>query len=356
MNNNTHNNKPNIAVLFGGHSSEYSISLQSAAAVIQAIDTDKYQPILLGITRSGEWFRFNGAIDKIANDTWHNDKDCRRACILPCRTIHGLLELDSHTPLRLDAALPVMHGRYGEDGTVQGLLEMAGIPIIGCDTMSSALCMDKVRSHSVASAAGIDIPWGIVVESAEEIASGLKQAAALRYPLFVKPVRAGSSLGVSCVRSQVELSQAVERAFKLDSQVIIEEMVEGFEVGCAVIGQGHQLEIGAVDEIELAGDFFDYTEKYTLETSQIHLPARISTATAERVKQTALRIYKALGCSGFARVDMFLTPDGEIVFNEVNTIPGFTSHSRFPKMMSGIGYSFEGLIDKLLEMGVKQGC
>ena len=356
MNSKQATNRPTVAIIFGGRSSEYQVSLQSAAAVISSIDQQQYQPILIGITRTGEWFRFRGEVAKIADDSWNNDNDCVRACILPCRTLHGLLELDSHTPLRLDAAMPVMHGKYGEDGTVQGLLEMAGIPIIGCGTMSSALCMDKVRSHAVVSAAGIDIPWGVVINSPDESISGLEQAAALRYPLFVNPVRAGSSLGVSCVRSQVELAQAVQRAFKLDDQVIIEEMVEGFEVGCAVMGDGNKLVIGEVDEIEITGDFFDYTEKYTLATSQIHLPARISEQTADKVKQTALRIYKALGCSGFARVDMFLTPDQQIVFNEVNTIPGFTSHSRYPKMMSGIGYSFEALVNTLIETVVKSRC
>lgn len=354
--NKSQQHKPNIAIIFGGRSGEYGVSLQSATAVIKAIDTNKYQPILIGITRAGEWFRFNGDTDKIADDTWYNDNDCVHACILPCSTIHGMLDLDNHSPLRLDAAMPVMHGKYGEDGTVQGLLELAGIPIIGCTTMSSALCMDKVRSHSVVSAAGIDIPWGVVIDSPADIAAALDQAAALRYPLFVKPVRAGSSLGVSCVRSQIELSQAVERAFKIDDQVIIEEMVEGFEVGCAIMGKGNDSIIGEVDEIELTGDFFDFTEKYTLETAQIHLPARLSEQTTAKVKQTALRIYKALGCSGFARVDMFITPDEQIVFNEVNTIPGFTSHSRYPRMMEAIGYSFATLINHLIEMGVKQEC
>ena len=168
------------------------------------------------------------------------------------------------------------------------------------------------------------------------------------YPLFVKPMRAGSSFGITKVARAEELQAAIEHAFAYDSYVIMEEMVDGFEVGCAVLGT-EKLTIGAVDEIELSQGFFDYTEKYTLKSSSIHVPARISPQKAKEVQDTAAKIYRALGCSDFARVDMFLTPEGEIYFNEVNTIPGFTSHSRYPSMMKEIGISFEELLNRLLE-------
>lgn len=171
----------------------------------------------------------------------------------------------------------------------------------------------------------------------------------LGYPLFVKPLRAGSSFGITKVGRQEELLDAVDHAFAYDSIVILEEMIEGFEVGCAILGT-ETLTVGAVDEIELSEGFFDYTEKYTLKSSNIHVPARISQEKAQEIQETAMRIYRGLGCSYFARVDLFLTPEGEIYFNEVNTIPGFTSHSRYPNMLKEVGISFAEIIERLLEM------
>lgn len=347
--------KPTIAVLFGGRSNEYQVSLHSAAAVIDNIDRNKYQLILIGINQKGEWFRFCGDTSKIANDSWQNELDCVKACILPCSGARGILQQGSTDIIKVDAALPVMHGKYGEDGTIQGLLELAQIPIIGCGTLSSALCMDKMRSHAVVSAAGINIPWGIAL-TANNIDEAMEQIKALRYPLFVKPSRSGSSIGISCVQSYQELNEAIETALLIDNEIIIEETVKGVEVGCAIIGSGNNTIIGAVDEIELQNGFFDYREKYSLATARIHLPARIDEQTTDKIKKTALKIYHLLGCSGFARVDMFLGEDNEIYFNEVNTIPGFTASSRFPRMMQGIGYSFPELISKIIETVVKKPC
>ena len=176
--------------------------------------------------------------------------------------------------------------------------------------------------------------------------------ATLTYPLFVKPVRAGSSFGITKVMEKQELDAAIAMAFEHDTEVIVEETINGFEVGCAVLGID-ELTVGRVDEIELSNGFFDYTEKYTLKSSKIYIPARIDAETEKRIQKAAVTIYKALGCSGFARVDMFLTPSGEIVFNEVNTIPGFTSHSRYPNMMKGIGLSFAEMLDKLIGLYVE---
>ena len=175
----------------------------------------------------------------------------------------------------------------------------------------------------------------------------------LKFPLFVKPLKAGSSFGITKIKSIDELSQALDEAFKYDNKIIIEENVDGFEVGCAILGN-NDLIIGEVDEIELENGFFDYYEKYNLKTSKIHLPARISKSERENIKKTALEIYKILGCSGFARVDMFYNPDKKIVFNEVNTIPGCTSHPRYPSMLKEIGLSFEEVIDRLIELGLEK--
>lgn len=344
-----------IAIIFGGCSSEYAVSLQSAYAIISNIDDKRYEAVLVGITRESSWFRYNGTIDNIQNDTWHTDeKTCIPVIISPDHNLHGMIELrkEGIKYVEIDAVFPVLHGKNGEDGTVQGLIELAGIPLIGCGTLCSALCMDKDRAHRLVQAEGIGTPKSIVISKHYDNVILFDKTKDLNYPVFVKPVKAGSSFGITKVYEKKDLSEAVKMAFTYDNEVIIEENIEGFEVGCAIFGN-HELMIGEVDEIELTKGFFDYTEKYTLKSSQIHMPARIDKQTADRIKQTAAVIYKSLGCKGFARVDMFLTPDNRIVFNEVNTIPGFTSHSRYPNMMKGIGLPFGELVSKLIELGMK---
>lgn len=229
---------------------------------------------------------------------------------------------------------------------------MAGIPCVGCGVFSSALCMDKDAAHRLVQLAGIPVPRSVALTKKLPKAKLLKAVAGLHFPLFVKPIKSGSSFGITKVDKPDMLLGAVDTAFQFDSKVLIEEEVEGFEVGCAVLGND-TLTVGEVDEIELSHGFFDYTEKYTLKTSKIHMPARIDAETASRIKKTAQIIYLALDCSGFARVDMFLTPDRKIVFNEVNTIPGFTSHSRYPSMMKGIGMDFKQIIDQLIRLAIE---
>ncbi|BAK98149.1 putative D-alanine--D-lactate ligase [Oscillibacter valericigenes Sjm18-20] len=343
----------NIAILFGGCSPEYSVSLQSAYSVIKQIDTYKFMPILIGISSKGNWYRFDGDIEKIASDTWCNPSDCLPAVILPDRETHTLLVFHSDKVVKLpiDAAFPVLHGKNGEDGMVQGLFEMAGIPLVGCGTLASALCMDKDRAHKLAHAAGVQIPVSFILKKNMDAGIALERAESLGYPLFVKPVRAGSSYGITKVIDRHDLPAAIKLAFEYDDEVILEESITGFEVGCAVMGN-ENLTVGEVDEIELSDGFFNFTEKYTLKTSAIHVPARISEEKAEEIKQTAKTIYQALGCRGFARVDMFLNADGRVIFNEINTIPGFTSHSRYPNMMKAVGISFEQVISHVIELAV----
>lgn len=346
-------NRKTIAVIFGGCSSEYSVSLQSAYAVLSNLKKERYHVIPIGITQEGQWFRYTGDYDQIPQDTWCQDSSCcMPAIISPDKKAHGLL---TFTPAGveetfLDAVFPVLHGKNGEDGTLQGLIELAGIPLIGCDTISSALCMDKDRAHKLVAAAGVLVPASVVITEFVPEENWHALVANLQYPLFVKPVKAGSSYGISKVLSPEELTQAIRFAFTHDNEVIIEENIDGFEVGCAVYGND-VLTTGRVDEIELGKGFFDFTEKYTDSSSTIHMPARIDKETEQRVQETSKLIYKTLGCKGFARVDSFLTPNGNIVFNEVNTIPGFTDHSRYPSMMRGIGLSFTDLLDKLVELG-----
>lgn len=346
--------KKTIAVIFGGNSTEYEVSLQSAYSVFDNINTEKFDIIPIGITKNGEWYHYIGEKEKIENGTWIEDgKNLHPVVVSQNRSVKGFLELSSNTYhiIKVDLVFPVLHGKNGEDGTLQGLFELAGIPVIGCNTLSSALCMDKNRAHKLVNMAGIAVPKSVTFKRINK-AEALKEIEAnLTYPLFVKPVRAGSSFGITKVAERSKLDNAVEAAFEHDEEVIVEETIIGFEVGCAVLGID-ELTVGRVDEIELSDGFFDYTEKYTLKSSKIHMPARISAEAEKRIQDTAITIYKALGCSGFARVDMFYTPSEEIVFNEVNTIPGFTSHSRYPNMMKGTGLSFEKMLDKLIGLYV----
>ena len=342
-----------LAILFGGASPEHDISLQSAHAVITHLDTEKYAPVLVGITREGHWYRYRGDADHLLDGTWSESRYCTPAYISPCRKNAGLVEYGIGVTFfsRLDAAFPVMHGTLGEDGTIQGLLELAGIPIVGCGTLASALCMDKGMVHTMIKAAGIPVPDGFVCHKGTSMEEIRQAAEKVGYPLFVKPVCAGSSFGISRVEGEAALPSAVQAAFKHDARILVEEAVEGFEVGCAVMG-GQEPVTGELDEVELDDGFFDFTEKYNLITSKIHVPARIGPEKTAQMKQTAVKIYRALGCRGFARVDMFLKPDGTVVFNEANTIPGFTAHSRFPAMMKQAGIGFAQLVDSLIETAV----
>lgn len=348
-------NRKTIAVLFGGCSSEYAISLQSAYAVLKNMNQANYYIVPVGITKRGEWYAYYGEYENIKNDIWYKDQDkCIPAILSPDRRIHGITEFygDRNHCVYIDAAFPVLHGKNGEDGTVQGLLELAGIPVIGCNTISSALCMDKYRAHQLVKAAGIAVPEGVLITRGMTKDEIMETVSSLKYPIFVKPVRAGSSFGISKIYTQQNVLEAVENAFFHDFEVICEENADGFEVGCAIIGNEH-LTAGRVDEIELTDGFFDFTEKYTLKSSEIHMPARISAETEWRIQQTAQQIYRILGCSVFARVDMFLTKEQEILFNEINTIPGFTDHSRFPNMLKGIGMTFETIVESIIGYGTE---
>lgn len=346
--------KLQVAIIFGGCSPEYLVSLTSAAAVIQHLDRQRFAPVLIGISRQGQWYYYSGDAQSIAADTWRDGQVCRPAVLQPGSGQLLVLGADGaqvERRIAVDVALPILHGKNGEDGTVQGLLQLAKIPLAGCGVLSAALCMDKLRAHQLVKAGGIAVPEAVLLPEGADWRQKQADIKVLGYPLFVKPVRAGSSYGISRVEAEEQLPQAIAAARQYDDAVLLEEAIDGFEVGCAILGSG-VLTVGAVDEIELSGGFFDYSEKYTLQSSAIHVPARISAEKQAEVKETARRIYQILGCSGFARVDLFLTPEGRLIFNEVNTIPGFTAHSRFPNMMQAAGLSFADLLTAILEQAV----
>ena len=345
----TADQKKTVALLFGGCSPEYEVSLCSAAAVLRGLDPARYDVIPVGITRRGEWFRCACSADDIEAGHW-TERPLIRASLSPDRSVHGLLEWDEAgvRAVRVDVVFPMLLGANGEDGTVQGLCELAGIPYVGCGVLGSAACMDKEVAHTLAAAAGVRVPRSVTLYKGEE-GSPLERAAGLLYPLFVKPANAGSSYGITRVERADELTAAVELAFAFDSKAVVEEEIPGFEVGCAVIGN-RELFIGEVDEVALGERWLDYEEKYGNRTAEIRLPARISPESRDKIRGTAAVLYQALGCRGFARVDMFLTPAGDVVFNEINTIPGFTAHSRYPKMLEAAGMPFSAIAERLITL------
>jgi len=343
-----------VAVVFGGCSPEYEVSLNSSFSIINAIDREKYDVILIGITKQGSWFRYTGAVEDIPTDKWHsNDAVLTRAFVSPERGV-GLMEIrnGSVQSVPVDVVFPMLHGRFGEDGTIQGLCELAGVPCVGSGAAASALCMDKSRAHKLISTKGIRVPRSVCYEyvpTEGEIHASVKE---LGLPVYVKPVKAGSSFGISKVEDAADLAQAVKLAFCFDDAVVLEENIDGFEARCSVVGN-NELTVGRVDEIELSDGFFTFEEKYTLKTAKIHLPARVSEEMERRLADTAKVIYKTLGCKGYCRIDVFVTKDDEIIFNEANTIPGFTAKSGFPKMMQGIGIEYPQLVEMLIELSLE---
>ena len=349
-------NKKIVAVIFGGFSPEYGVSLKSAYSVINAIDKEKYEIIMIGITNKGRWYKYSGSVEALPNDEWHTDERyLTNAYISPHRG-GGIVEYDNGQPFAIpvDVVFPVMHGRYGEDGTIQGLCELAGIPVVGSGSAASALCMDKERSHRIVSLAGITVPKSVCFEyvpTEDELMSAVKT---LSLPVFVKPVKAGSSIGVAKVYDYLLVPAAVKEAFIYDDAVIIEENIVGKEVGCSVVGN-HELITGRANEIEVEqqDSFFSYEEKYTLKASKIHTPARIDADSEKKVLETGKAVFRALGCRGYARIDLFLKDDGDVVFSEANTIPGFTAHSQLPRMMQAAGIDYPELVDKLLTLSLE---
>lgn len=326
----------------------------SATSVLNNLDKEKFNVLAVGIKKDGSWHLYPGPTEGLCTGEWEACKENIPVAFCPGSGMKGLVAFENGRvrELPVDVVFPVLHGKNGEDGTVQGLLALAGIPCVGCGVLASALCMDKDAAHRLARAAGVEVPPCAVLHAPPRPEVLAACTHGLRYPLFVKPACAGSSFGVTRVETPDALPAAVAEAFRHDGKALVEQAVPGFEVGCAVLGAGEALTVGEVDEIELAHGFFDYTEKYTLETARIHMPARLSLAERDRVREAAKTVYRALCCTGFARVDLFYTPDGRIVFNEVNTIPGFTEHSRFPGMMRGAGVEFGPLVERLLEQAV----
>ncbi|TDD62742.1 D-alanine--D-alanine ligase [Kribbella antibiotica] len=312
-----------LGIIFGGIGEEHHVSVKSAQEVAKHLDPAKYEVDWIGITEAGAWQLCDGPY-------------------------FGAGRPMTLSQLQLDVVLPVLHGKYGEDGAIQGLLELSGIPYVGCGIQSSVICMDKSLAYLVARDAGIAVPnfWTEDTLPSE-----------LTYPVFVKPARSGSSFGVSKVNGPDELPAALATARQYDDKVLIEEGVAGSEIGCAMLGNDGELVTGELDHISLTHGFFRIHQEDSpedgSENSTPIVPAQISSDARKLVQETAMAIYRALGCRGLARVDMFLTNDGTVVLNEVNTMPGLTSYSRYPRMMAAAGLSLGDVVDKAVALALE---
>ncbi|MGI6075182.1 MAG: D-alanine--D-alanine ligase family protein [Pyramidobacter sp.] len=345
------NHKKRIALLFGGQSSEHEVSCVSGATVAGAIDREKYDLLLIGITKEGRWLKAN-SVEEIRSGAWRNS--ATEAALLPDATLKSVL-VRSENGCRLlpvDVIFPVLHGLYGEDGCPQAIAELAQIPYVGCGVLSSALTMDKALTKAVLSRLGIP-QTAFRAFRREELDDFAPVAADVEakigYPAFVKPANAGSSCGISRVSSREELRDALKLAASQDCKVIVEAEVRGRELECALLG-GWNAETAGVGEILSAAAFYDYDAKYKNPASKTVIDPRLPAGKSEEICAMAVKVYRALDCRGLARADFFLEEGtNRVVFNEINTIPGFTSISMYPKLWEAAGLSLEDLVQRLID-------
>ncbi|MCL2375811.1 MAG: D-alanine--D-alanine ligase [Defluviitaleaceae bacterium] len=345
-----------IAVLFGGVSGEHEVSKLSAANIIAAMDEDKYFILPIYITKDGRWFLYDGAKENIKNLQW--EKFATPVVLSPDAAHRGILRLvgDKFRILHVDVVFPVLHGRNGEDGTIQGLLELARIPYVGSGVAASAICMDKIHTNMLAEKIGLKQARYLVFDkkdldnNIDEIAKKIRYE--LKYPCFVKPASTGSSVGISKARNKKELALALAEAAKHDDSIIVEQMMAGREIECAVLGN-ETSQASGVGEITYETEFYCYDAKYTSNTSRTIVPANLPTHVVEQIREQSLAIYRTAGCRGLARVDFFVN-DEDVIFNEINTMPGFTNISMFPMLWREAGMTDAQLVDKLIELATEQ--
>ena len=334
--------KSKVAIICGGKSSEHEISCVSANGILNSIDRSLFEPVLIGITKSGKWLLLpddtnfaiiNGALPTVPESG-----------VEISITSQGLFS--GGKALTIDVAFPILHGTYGEDGTIQGLFEMIAISYVGSGVLASAVSMDKSYAKPIFAAAGLKVAPGIVVTSKDfELPSNLT------FPLFVKPARSGSSRGTTKVKQKSELAAAVVNALEFDTKVIIEQAVAGKEIECAVLQADAKVTVSQVGQIVLSDkfEFYDFQAKYLDDSMQLVVPADLPAGVEAKIQQAALAAFKAAGCEGLARIDFFYSDQGEIIINEINTMPGFTPTSVYPKLIEKSGVSYQQLITKLIQ-------
>ena len=340
-----------IGVVFGGTSAEYEVSLKSTAGVLRNLEELAYEVVMIGVTQKGEWLLYQESIDLIEADTWHLEASC-----VPLQldvTGRGFFDLTRHCFIQVDVIFPVLHGGDGENGVLQGVFELMKIPFVGCGVTASAIGMNKMMLHQFAVSLGIKSTPSLLVRKGDVDNLAIQLFIETHgFPIFVKPNEAGSSKGITQATNKEELVTGITEAFLYDHQVILQKNVQGIEIGCSVLGN-ETLTIGSCDQINLAQGFFDYEEKYQLITAEIQVPASLDFKTECQIKEQAEILYRGLGCRGLSRIDFFVTDTNEILLNEINTMPGFTSHSRFPMMMKEVGLDYTEIIQTLIELGVE---
>ena len=352
--------KRNVCVLFGGVSPEHEVSLRSAECILNNIDRERNRVFAVGITRKGEWILYPGSdYSLLPKDQWMTDPDCCRCMISPSRGDGLVIFTPSGAVFEpLDVVFPVLHGANGEDGSVQGLMQVAGIPCVGPGVAASSACMDKTMTKLVIDRTEVrQARWHLVTREvfSDDPSDVMDEIESLfAYPVFVKPAGTGSSVGVSKARNHMQLRDALCEALKYDRKVLVEEFINGHEIEVAVLG--NQDPIASVPgEIIAGADFYDYEAKYISDTSSTVIPAVLAPEVAEKVRGDAVTVYRALGCRGLSRVDFFVTYEGsQVVFNEINTLPGFTSISMYPKLFDASGIACTALIERLLELAEQE--
>lgn len=350
--------KKNAVVLFGGQSSEHVVSCMSVINVINHINRDKYDLLIIGITEEGHWIKTD-SINEIQDGTWKNGKIS--AVLSPDATMKSVILLDGEKAeyVKADVVFPVLHGLFGEDGTIQGLLELAGIPYVGCGVLASAVSMDKLYTKIIVDDLGVRQADYIAVmrdqlKDLEPIVKKVEEK--FSYPVFVKPSNAGSSKGVSRADDREKLKEALILAGQHDRKILVEEMIAGREIECAVLGGGNiPLEASGVGEILAAAEFYDFDAKYYNSDSKTVVNPELPDGAAETVRNAAKLVFQAVDGFGLARVDFFVKEDGSVIFNEINTMPGFTAISMYPLLWEAAGVTKEELVDRLMEYAMDRG-
>jgi len=348
----------NIVVLFGGQSSEHEVSCVSAATIIKNIDKEKYNVITVGITKKGDWLLFDGDLESITNGTW--EKQGTRAIISPEATKKSLVVFDDCIEdIRIDVVIPALHGLYGEDGTIQGLLELANIPYVGCGVLSSSVSMDKLYTKIIVDTLNIKQAkyLGVFKSELNDMEHIVRKVEAkFEYPVFIKPSNAGSSVGITKASTKNELIKGLNEAVKHDSKILIEETIIGREVECAVLGNS-EVKASGVGEIIAAAEFYDYDAKYNNASSKTILNANLDQNIIEEIRNSAVEIFKAVDGAGLSRVDFFVKKDtNEVIFNEINTLPGFTGISMYPMLWEEKGMGKKELVDRLISLALERRC
>jgi D-alanine-D-alanine ligase len=352
-----HGRKLTIALIFGGRSAEHEVSLRSSRSVFEAMDTEKYHIIPVLITRKGSWYQRPAQVSAFDSVPRVSEKD--RLLLSPDPEHKGFLRVGQAgkpAPLRVDVVFPVLHGTYGEDGTLQGLLELANVPYVGCGVLASAVGMDKVLMKAAFRDAGLDVGpffWFLRSQWAENPKPFLERAHESHFPIFVKPANLGSSVGITKVSHISGFEAAVELAASFDRKILVEDGIAGRELEVSVLGNDHPT-ASLPGEVVPQADFYDYEEKYLRDTAKLIIPAVLTPTVVDQARCVAVTAFKAVDGSGLARVDMFLDEKDRILVNEINTLPGFTSISMYPKLWEATGLSYGQVIDRLIDLAIER--